>query len=93
MSAIIASMTPECMANEHEESNHRSDGNLERRQEAYKLKWGLFKSVLLFYETEKYANKYCVYIAFIITSITCKMIRYIRRVNERKETGGTYEAN
>lgn len=46
---------------------------------------GLFKSVLLFYETEKYANKYRGYIAFIITTITCKMIRCTCREDESKE--------
>lgn len=85
MSAIIASMTPECMVKEHEESNHRSDRDLERRQEAYKLNLGAIQERLLFYETEKYANKYCVYIAFIITTITCKMIRYICWYDEKRD--------
>lgn len=53
MSAIIASMTPECMVKEHEESNHRGDGDLERRQEAYKLKWGAIQKRFIILRNRK----------------------------------------
>lgn len=53
MSAIIASMTQVCMVKAHEESNHRGGGDLERRQEAYKLKWGAIQESVYYFTKQK----------------------------------------